>query len=117
LFGTVDFRGQAAPPLRERCKTAERRRCPLSQLALATWSRGQAGRGRPSDWSTNRSGGECTDRTVLQRFSAPSPARQEGCKRIATFPPRDLSRKRAGEAQSSRVIPQFCMGLLRERVA
>src|SRR5208282_1483990 len=58
-------------------------------------------------------GGEGADRRVLQRFSAPSPARHEGCKRIATLPPRDLSRKRAGEVQSSRVLPQFCKGLLR----
>src|SRR5208282_4211640 len=33
-------------------------------------------------------------------------------KKIATLPPRDLSRKRAGEVQSSRVLPQLCKGLL-----
>src|SRR5208282_1232639 len=63
----------------------------------------------------DRSAGGGADRTVLQHFSGPSPARHEGCKKIATLSPRDLSRKRAGEVQSSRVLPQFCNGLRGEK--
>src|SRR5208282_2185466 len=45
----------------------------------------------------------------------PHPRVTRVAKKIATLPPRDLSRKRAGEVRPSRVLPQFCKGPQRGR--
>src|SRR5208282_1805346 len=84
------------------CRTskAAHHRCSRAIRSERTADAARRRRDRPRDWSTNRAASEGADRTVLQRFAAPSPARQEGCKKIAALPPRDLSRKRAGEVQS-----------------
>src|SRR5208282_2730454 len=100
------------------CRTskAAHHRCSRAIRSERTADAARRRRDRPRDWSTNRAASEGADRTVLQRFAAPSPARQEGCKKIAALPPRDLSRKRAGEVQNH-VLPQLCKGLHREGVA
>src|SRR5208282_1355143 len=83
-------------------------------------------RSRPGREGTLREGGQAIGppnrsgvRVLIARCSNaslhPHPRVTRVAKKIATLPPRDLSRKRAGEVRPSRVLPQFCKGPQRGR--